>query len=115
MGKITIWTIVIIGVVWSYGIYTDAESVYLPSCPIKKITSFYCPTCGTQRQIHDLLMGDLCSAIKHNPFTLLSVIYLLLILLTIKQKPESKVNIILNLSFLLCYLLWGILRNVYDL
>ena len=76
MGKFTIFAIVVIGVVWGYGIYTDVESVYIPSCPIKKITDFDCPTCGTQRQIHDLLMGDFRSAISHNPFTVLSVFYL---------------------------------------
>ena len=115
MGKFTIFAIVVIGVVWGYGIYTDVESVYIPSCPIKKITDFDCPTCGTQRQIHDLLMGDFRSAISHNPFTLLSVLYLLLIVRQMKKKSKSTVNIILNLCFLLCYILWGILRNVYDL
>ena len=115
MGKFTIFAIVVVGVVWGYGIYMDVESVYLPSCPIKKITDFDCPTCGTQRQIQDLLMGDFRSAISHNPFTLLSVLYLLLIVRQMKKKSKSTVNIILNLCFLLCYILWGILRNVYDL
>ena len=115
MGKFTIFAIVVIGVVWGYGIYTDVESVYIPSCPIKKITDFDCPTCGTQRQIHDLLMGDFRSAISHNPFTLLSVLYLWLIVRQMKKKSKSTVNVILNLCFLLCYILWGILRNVYDL
>lgn len=48
MGKFTIFAVVVIGVVWGYGIYMDVESVYLPSCPIKKITDFDCPTCGTK-------------------------------------------------------------------
>ena len=96
MGKFTIFAIVVIGVVWGYGIYTDVESVYIPSCPIKKITGFDCPTCGTQRQIHDLLMGDFRSAISHNPFTLLSVLYLLpqFGIRIVHKKVGSFINIL---------------------
>lgn len=81
----------------------------------KENYGFRLPNLWNKRQIQDLLMGDFRSAISHNPFTLLSVFYLLLIVLQMKKKAKSTVNIILNLCFLLCYILWGILRNVYGL
>ncbi len=43
----------------------------LPRCPTKLITGLDCPACGGLRLAHDLLHGDLRSALHDNPFLLL--------------------------------------------
>ena len=45
---------------------------FMPRCPIKMITGFDCPGCGSQRALHALLAGDISGCVRHNfllPFT----------------------------------------------
>lgn len=64
--------IVAIAVVAAYAVI-DPSSGYLPRCPVKTLTGFDCPGCGSQRMFHSLLHGDLRSAWSYNPFVFLMV------------------------------------------
>ena len=44
-----------------------------PVCPFLSLTGYHCPGCGTLRAIHQLLHGDILSAMGYNPLTLLSL------------------------------------------
>ena len=44
-----------------------------PVCPFLGLTGYHCPGCGTLRAIHQLLHGDILSAMGYNPLTLLSL------------------------------------------
>ena len=39
---------------------------FFPKCPFLKWTGLFCPGCGSQRAIHDLLRFDIASALDHN-------------------------------------------------
>ena len=44
-----------------------------PICPFFGLTGCYCPGCGTLRSLHQLLHGNLGSALGYNPLTVLSL------------------------------------------
>jgi len=50
---------------------------YLPKCPLYSSTGIYCPGCGSQRAIHELLHLNFLGFIRQN--TLLLLLILLLI------------------------------------
>ena len=44
-----------------------------PICPFLGLTGCYCPGCGTLRSLHQLLHGNVVSALGYNPLTVLSL------------------------------------------
>ena len=44
-----------------------------PICPFLGLTGCYCPGCGTLRALHQLLHGNVLSAMGYNPLTVLSL------------------------------------------
>ena len=44
-----------------------------PSCLFLGFTGCYCPGCGTLRSLHQLLHGNVVSALGYNPLTVLSL------------------------------------------
>jgi len=44
-----------------------------PNCPFLWLTGYFCPACGTLRAYHQVLRGDLGSALGLNPLTVLAI------------------------------------------
>lgn len=44
----------------------DPESGFFPACPVKSLTGFDCPGCGSQRALHALLTGRVADAWHYN-------------------------------------------------
>jgi hypothetical protein len=42
-------------------------SAFYPPCPIRAMTGFLCPGCGTTRALHALLHGESAAAFRFNP------------------------------------------------
>ncbi len=40
-------------------------------CPFHRLTGLYCPGCGGQRALHELLHGHFAAALRLNPFAVL--------------------------------------------
>ena len=64
-----------------YFFWNPGEIAFLPPCPFKQITSFYCPGCGGQRAFHQILHGNFEEAFNDNflififlPFLVLKII-----------------------------------------
>lgn len=55
----------VLAVVVLYAIVDPAAALF-PKCPIKAVTGFDCPGCGSQRAFHALLHGDLAAAWRLN-------------------------------------------------
>ncbi len=51
-----------VAVIW----LVDPRQLPLPACWFHKMTGLYCPGCGATRATHDLLHGNLVSALRHN-------------------------------------------------
>jgi hypothetical protein len=50
-------------------IFDPATSGVFPPCPLRYLTGWYCPGCGSLRAIHQLLHGNLRTAWAMNPLT----------------------------------------------
>ncbi|HLV13690.1 MAG TPA: DUF2752 domain-containing protein [Xanthomarina sp.] len=46
--------------------WNPADSIIFPKCLFYSATNLYCPGCGSQRAIHQLLHGKLFIGLKHN-------------------------------------------------
>jgi Protein of unknown function (DUF2752) len=64
----------------------------LPPCPTKLLTGLDCPACGGLRLAHDLLHGDLRSAVHDNVFLLLSSPAVALVLLRGWRNGEHRLG-----------------------
>jgi hypothetical protein len=56
-----------------YFLFNPAVSSFFPNCPFNSLTGFYCPGCGSQRAIHQLLHGNIIAAAGYNVLLLLSL------------------------------------------
>lgn len=62
VAAITVAAAVVIALYASF----DPASGFFPACPVKAITGFDCPGCGSQRALHALLNGQIADAWRHN-------------------------------------------------
>lgn len=53
--------------------FNPVQDSYFISCPIKLTTGYYCPGCGSQRAIHQLLHGNINQAIHLNSLMIISL------------------------------------------
>lgn len=74
-------TICFFGLIWLGIEYFYHGSITL--CPIKNITGYPCPSCGSTRSIQALFKGDILQAILINPLGIISFLILIGILLLI--------------------------------
>lgn len=63
--KITLG-IVVLGLLSLYFLFNPSIGDLFPKCPFYSMTGAYCPGCGSQRAIHDLLHLRLFDALSHN-------------------------------------------------
>jgi hypothetical protein len=63
----------IVLMVWILWKNDPSKSVFFPSCPFYKLTSLYCPGCGSTRALHALLNGNMLGALNMNPLLVASL------------------------------------------
>jgi hypothetical protein len=81
--------VAIVGVYLYFG--HPAEYVWLPSCPLRVLTGWLCPGCGTLRAAHHLLNGQLCLAFRCQPlFISLSPFLALLVCKMLYEKWRNS-------------------------
>jgi hypothetical protein len=57
-------------------VFDPATSGIFPPCPVRYLTGWYCPGCGSLRAIHELLHGNLRAAWAMNPLTVVLLPFL---------------------------------------
>jgi hypothetical protein len=92
---------------------------YFPSCPLRLLTGFYCPGCGTLRGLHQLLHGHVGAAFGFNPLMVLSLpfigyAYLSYTMLALRGRglPRFFVPPVLIKALFWVVVAFGILRNI---
>lgn len=61
-----------------YFIFDPSASVFFPKCPVRLLTGYPCPGCGSQRAIHAILHGDIKGAAEYNVLAVIFVPILLM-------------------------------------
>jgi hypothetical protein len=57
-------------------VFDPATSGVFPPCPVRYLTGWHCPGCGSLRAIHQLLHGNLRAAWAMNPLTVVLLPFL---------------------------------------
>ena len=57
-------------------VFDPATSGVFPPCPVRYLTGWYCPGCGSLRAIHQLLHGNVRAAWAMNPLTVVLLPFL---------------------------------------
>jgi len=70
-------TLLIIGL-FIYGFFDPMSSNFFPKCPFLSFTGYQCPGCGSQRAMHQLLQGNLSTAMQFNPLFVVALPYIFL-------------------------------------
>lgn len=92
----------------------------LPHCPLKWLTGYDCPGCGTTRALHALMHGDPAGAFAANPFMAASLPVIVAAACCEVAPPwrlERLRRVLLSRTFIALYLvaalLWWVGRNVF--
>lgn len=114
---IVLVTILVAGTI--FFLFDPNTTVGFLQCPLKKLTGYSCPLCGTQRALHALLHGEWGLALHYNYFLPLLLAYFLL---RLGLKPFSANHLLdrvfqwlthkrTGILLLFLAMLWMILRN----
>ncbi|WP_338730818.1 DUF2752 domain-containing protein [Mangrovimonas cancribranchiae] len=98
----------------------SSEEIQLfPKCPFYRFTGLYCPGCGSQRAIHDILNGHFIEGLRHNYlFILLGIVlgYEALTFIRLTFFKKETYNLIhtskFTITVLIIVLVFWFLRNL---
>lgn len=85
---ITTGIVCFIGIIWLLLDYYASANVTL--CPVKLVTGYPCPSCGTTRSISALFNGQLKEAFMINPFGIVSSIIIMAVMLLMLLDLVTK-------------------------
>ena len=57
-------------------IFDPALPGFFPPCPLRALTGWHCPGCGSLRAMHQLLNGNVGAALAMNPFAVIALPFL---------------------------------------
>ena len=113
------WPFVIAATVSAgYLLLDPARHACFPPCPLYAMTGWYCPGCGSQRALHQLLHGHFGLALRYNALFVMSIPTLLGLFLVLSKEPTAwreRIRRHGGTLFILCVvvaLLFGLVRNV---
>lgn len=119
--KIFVFSILALALLLIYGWFDPSTSHFFPKCPVKTLTHYDCPGCGSQRAIHALLNFEFREAFRQNALLVLALPYLALsIIFNVMKAPSEKMlrwrNVLFGhhatLIILGIVIAFAILRNV---
>lgn len=100
-------------------LFNPESNTLFPKCPFYLITQFQCPACGSQRAFHFLLHGDITKALSYNPFLVISLPYLAIIIfstfnhtnLAMCARQVFQNKYVVNI-YIVLFFAWWIIRNI---
>ena len=92
--------------------------IWFPKCPLRLLTGLQCPSCGVQRALHSLLIGEPVEALRHNWFIVFSGLYLAG--MGVSRMLRAKVPALYGFfwgtkggwTYVTVYVAWFIIRNL---
>ena len=110
-----------VGLLCLYGLGNPETSAWFPRCPIKWLTGFSCPGCGSQRAVHALLHGHVAQAWHFNAALVLALPpvsvgmwFEYVAPLRLRQRfRQATSHPVLALALTAAILCWTIGRNIW--
>ena len=100
-------------------VFDPATAGIFPPCPVRYLTGWYCPGCGSLRAMHQLLEGNLRAAWAMNPLTVILLPFLTyglasyaLYELRGRGLPRIFLPAVWIRALCLAIILFGIVRNL---
>ena len=100
-------------------VFDPATSGVFPPCPVRYLTGWYCPGCGSLRAIHQLLHGNFQAAWAMNPLTMILLPFVCyglashaLFEIRGHQLPQLFLPAVWIRTLCVVIVLFGILRNL---
>jgi hypothetical protein len=100
-------------------VFDPATAGIFPPCPVRYLTGWYCPGCGSLRAIHQLLEGNLRAAWAMNPLTVILLPFLTYGLTSYalyevrgRGLPRIFLPAVWIRALCLAIILFGIVRNL---
>lgn len=100
-------------------LFDPATSGLFPPCPLRYLTGWYCPGCGSLRAIHQLLHGSLRAAWAMNPMTVVLLPFLTYGLASMalfevrgRALPQPFLRAVWIRALCAAIILFGIARNL---
>nr|MBD5377303.1 DUF2752 domain-containing protein [Bacteroides sp.] len=75
-----------------YAVFDPSSSAFFPRCPLKVLTGYDCPGCGSQRAFHALLHGDIAAVVRYNALFLPAVALAALLLMPDRFAPARRLR-----------------------
>jgi hypothetical protein len=89
--KILVLSILALALLLIYGWFDPSSSHFFPKCPVKTLTHYDCPGCGSQRAIHALLNFEFREAFRQNALLVMALPYLALgVVFNLIKKPSEN-------------------------
>ncbi|MFC3877535.1 DUF2752 domain-containing protein [Winogradskyella maritima] len=110
--------IVLISILSLYFFIDPSDTALFPKCPFLSMTNLYCPGCGSQRAVHDILQGNILEGFRHNYlFLLLGLVLGYQFYIFLKSRKGQPTENLLRQSkvtrgILILVILFWILRNI---
>jgi hypothetical protein len=120
MRKALVLLVILLGLGILFGVNPESVS-FMPRCLFHSLTGWDCPACGTQRALHQLLHLHLREGFAYNPFLVISMPYLSLLVLCQWFNIDGKLDrlkrvchhpVLVNI-YLLLLIVWWIFRNIW--
>ena len=92
-----------------------AETSWLPPCIFLKLTGFECPGCGSTRCLHEVLRGNLSTAMNLNVLSIIAMPWLLWRFgkwLVGRSPTTSQRDYRFIIGIGVCVVVFGVLRNI---
>lgn len=111
-------TLLLLGALYYF--VDPGSSLIAPKCVVKALTGYDCPSCGGQRALHALLHGRVGEAFLFNPFLVVAVPYLLLLVYAqfAKTPLSERVRRVTHhpvtiWSYVVLFFVWWVVRNTH--
>lgn len=100
--------------------FNPEKNIWFPKCPFYLITGYQCPACGSQRAVYHLLHLQIKEAFGYNPFMVISVPYVVLLILTTWVVPQNRFqklrvfcyHPITIWTYIILIVIWWVVRNI---
>jgi hypothetical protein len=116
---VTVAIVAAVAVIYYYSRFDPVLSLSF-RCPIKSLTGYDCPGCGSQRALHAVLCGDFRSAWSLNPLMFFAA-PLAAVYIVVESYPARFARLhrllvrpIVVAFVLIAIIAWTVLRNIFD-
>lgn len=109
--------VAVVSLILAYHHFDPTNDIRAPKCLLKTITGYNCPGCGCQRLMYNWANGRFIEGLQYNYFFPIGIVYLIAVLIgrLIPKLYEIIASKIAIITFIILYITWWIVRNIFNM